>query len=166
MMGSRTIIGIGIAVVVAAILFIGGYKVGKSHAPELRTIDTVTVIKIDTVMRERPVYVERYVVDTMLVAVTDTVVLRDSVFIEVAREQVEYRDSLYRAWVSGYKPELDSIAIFQRTQIVNVQTVVERPVLRRWGFGVTAGYGATIVGGKVQAAPYVGVGVSWNLICW
>lgn len=155
-----------VAVVLLILAFWAGRKVGQADPQTVIERDTVVVVRVDTVTRDRPVYVESRVVDTMLVAVSDTVVLRDSVYVEVAREQVEYRDSLYRAWVSGYKPALDSIAIYQRTQVVEVQTVVERPVVRRWGVGITAGYGATLVGGKVQGVPYVGVGVSYNLFSW
>ena len=155
-----------VAVVLLLLAFWAGRKVGQADPRPIVERDTVVVVRVDTVTQERPVYVERRVVDTMLVAVTDTLVLRDSVFVEVAREQAVYRDSSYTAWVSGYRPALDSIAIYQRTQIVEVQTVVEKPVVRRWGIGITAGYGASVVGGKVQGVPFVGVGVSYNLLSW
>ena len=155
-----------VAVVLLLLAFWAGRKVGQAYPQTIVERDTVVVVRVDTITQERPVYVERRIVDTMLVAVVDTVTVRDSVFVEVAREQAVYRDSSYTAWVSGYRPALDSIAIYQRTQIVEVQTVVERPVVRRWGVGITAGYGATLVGGKVQGVPYVGVGVSYNLFSW
>lgn len=34
----------------------------------------------------------------------------------------------------------------------------------KWGLSLTAGYGAAAAGGQVRLAPYVGVGVSYNLI--
>ena len=35
----------------------------------------------------------------------------------VYREQAYYEDSLYRAWVSGYRPKLDSLMVFPKTAV-------------------------------------------------
>ena len=42
----------------------------------------------------------------------DTIRIGDTV---VYREQAYYEDSLYRAWVSGYRPRLDSLMVFPKT---------------------------------------------------
>ena len=65
-----------------------------------------------------------------------------------------YRDSMYTAWVSGYRPRLDSIKV--------VSSVVMRDMIRptkRWGIGIQGGAGMTPKG--IQ--PYVGFGVYWRL---
>ena len=51
--------------------------------------------------------------------------------------------------VSGHNPSLDSIDIFQKTAYMT-----KRQPARRWGVGVTAGYGI----GKHGLSPYVGIG--------
>ena len=81
-------------------------------------------------------------------------------------EALEYRDSTYRAIVSGYRPSLDEIEIYHRERTVTVTQRVEVPVRQRWGLGLTAGYGATAVGGSVQLAPYIGIGVQYSIISW
>lgn len=127
--------------------------------------DTVTVI--DTVTCYRPVprdsAVVRYetvrlmVADTARVTVTDTVRVADSVEVVVPITQRVYSDSLYRAYVSGYRPRLDSIFVYPRTRYV---TVTRQAKPRRWGIGLQAGYGVGCGG----IGPYIGIGVSYNFI--
>ena len=78
--------------------------------------DTLTVR--DTIRETRPVYVDRTRTDTMLVAVTDTVTVRDTVYLVLDREQRHYRGDGYDAWVSGYRPQLDSVWVYPETRYV------------------------------------------------
>lgn len=43
---------------------------------------------------------------------SDTIHVGDTV---VMREQIYYEDSLYRTWVSGYRPKLDSLVVYPKT---------------------------------------------------
>ncbi|MFR1988145.1 MAG: DUF6808 domain-containing protein, partial [Prevotellamassilia sp.] len=72
--------------------------------------------------------------------------------------QQVYRDTTYTAWVSGYRPQLDSIEVYPRTLIVR-QTAPPAAKPRRWSVGVQGGYGLTPKG----LQPYVGVGLSVKL---
>lgn len=75
--------------------------------------------------------------------------------------QKVYRDTTYIAWVSGYRPQLDSIRVLARTHYVT-KTIVEKkqpPDKRRVGVGLQAGYGITPSG--VQ--PYMGIGIGVRL---
>ena len=81
----------------------------------------------------------------------------DSVSVEIPITQKVYETDCYRAIVSGYKPSLDDIYIYQPTQIVQVKS---KP--KRWGVGIQVGYGVTLKQ-TPQFSPYVGVGVSYNL---
>lgn len=128
--------------------------------------DTVEVVRIDTVRIAQPVPVVRRVTDTLLIAITDTVTKADTVYMPLRFEALEYRDSTYRAIVSGYRPSLDAIEIYPRERTVTVTQRVEVPVRQRWGIGLTAGYGATAVGGSVQLSPYIGIGVQYSIISW
>lgn len=126
--------------------------------------DTVTVV--DTIPYRYPVprdsAVVRYetvrlmVADTARITITDTVRVADSVEVVVPITQRVYGDSLYRAYVSGYRPRLDSIFVYPRTSYITT-TVKEKP--KRWGIGVQAGYGV----GRGGHGPYVGIGVSYDL---
>lgn len=155
---------------ILASLLVCAFFAGRVTAPnspvEPLSRDTVIVYTTDTIVREKPVYYAVTRVDTLLVPVVDTLRLLDTLFVALEREQRAYRDSLYEAWVSGVQPSLDSIRIYAPVQTV---TVTERiPVVKRthWGIGVSAGYGATLHERTVQLSPYIGIGVSYNLLSW
>ena len=159
------LITVAVALLLLALSFWGGIRYGESRPQEV-VRDTVEVVRIDTFRVERPVYVERRIVDTLLVPVRDTVSRADTVWMPLPLERVVYRDTAYLAVVSGYRPRLDAIEVYQRDVVRTVTERVEVPVSRRWGLGITAGYGAAAVGGSVQLAPFIGVGVSYNIVCW
>lgn len=122
--------------------------------PEIRTETKIkTVVKVDTVLISAPM------APILVFRLTDTIHIGDTV---VQREQAYYEDSLYRAWVSGYRPRLDSLMVFPRTvhqTVTNDIYYTIKPKKKRWGLGLQAGYG-------YPGGAYVGVGVSYDLWEW
>lgn len=122
--------------------------------------DTVTVV--ETLRITEPMVVESVLVRTKIVRVpvtlTDTTVIHDSVEVELPITQKVYGDSTYRAWVSGYRPNLDSIDVYRKTVTIE-RTLVQKP--KRWSIGVTGGYGYGLLHGRSDV--FVGVGVSYRL---
>ena len=154
-----------IAAIIAALLILSGYLLGRkaSRAPKPAEIVRTDTLRIrDTILVDRPVPVEVRVVDTMLVVVTDTIRLSDTVYLRLPREIKQYEDSLYRAQVSGYRPELDWIEVYPQRMVVTRNIFVDSR--KRWGIGIQAGYGAYISGGQVRLAPFLGVGISWSIL--
>ncbi|MBR6458335.1 MAG: hypothetical protein IKS71_07030 [Bacteroidales bacterium] len=84
---------------------------------------------------------------------SDIVFIHDTVFVPM--EQRYYREKEYEAWVSGYRPSLDSIRLFPQVPVITVQKT-QPP--KRWGIGIQAGYGAS----KDGLSPYIGIGITWN----
>ena len=82
----------------------------------------------------------------------------DSVEVELPITQKVYGDSTYRAWVSGYRPSLDSIEVYRKTIAIE-RTLAQKP--KRWSIGVTGGYGYGLLHGRPDV--FVGVGVSYRL---
>ena len=128
----------------------------RPHEPlpaEIRTETRIqTVVKLDTVLISAPIAV-------FLTFTNDTIHIGDTV---VMREQAYYEDSLYRAWVSGYRPKLDSIEVYPKTIYQTVTNDIYhtiKPKMKRWGLGLQAGYG-------YPGGFYVGGGVSYNLWLW
>lgn len=78
----------------------------------------------------------------------------DTIYVPVPVTQKEYVSENYRAWVSGYNAALDSIYVFPKTVYVT-----QKIPARRWGLGVSAGYGV----GRSGLSPYVGVGIYYRL---
>lgn len=83
----------------------------------------------------------------------------DSAKVTIPITQKIYETELYKAYVSGYHPSLDSLLIFQQTQIIHVKDY-QKP--KRWGIGIQVGYGVTM-SRTPQFSPYIGVGISYNL---
>ena len=111
-----------------------------------------------------PVFTRVYVRDSIYVTVRDTLHRTDTVWLP--REVKVYEDERYRAEVSGYQPNLDRIDIFVKDRIVTQDKTQVVTVKRnaRWGIGLQAGYGATYYDGGIHTFPYIGVGVSWNIL--
>lgn len=156
------------------LLFLVGLVLGGILAPvlfpnRLQKAEAVTItdtlIFRDTVIESSPIYVETVRLDTVLVFSRDTVQvkLRDTVYVAVRREQKHYKGDDYEAWVSGYRPDLDSIYVFPETRYITAETISVKP-RKRWGIGIQAGYGIGVSSGQVRAFPYIGAGISYNLI--
>lgn len=116
-----------------------------------------TLVVHDTLVTVKPVPYNVYVVDTLWYEVP-VYGGRDTVYLPLPREVKEYRDSSYRAVVSGIRPSLDTIDIFRRTVYVNTVERVQIPP-PRWSWGVQAGLGAS----KDGLSPYVGIGIQYRL---
>lgn len=131
---------------------------------ERERIDTLVIR--DTLTHYVPQYVHRHTRDTIRIPIRETI--HDTVAVYLPRETRVYEDARYRAEVSGYQPSLDRIDIYTKTEVVtkDVTQVVKRKT--RWGLGISAGYGVTIntTDQTFRPAPYIGVGIHYNLISW
>lgn len=116
-----------------------------------------TLVIHDTITAYKPVPFNVYVVDTMWVPVT--VNKTDTVWAQLPRTAKVYQDSTYRAVVSGFRPSLDTISVYQRTEVITVTNNVRIPP-PRWSWGVQAGVGVN-AGGSVT--PYLGIGIQYRL---
>lgn len=131
-----------------------------------------TLIIRDTLRIDRPVPVREEVVRYVTVRVAadssnlanigkdsaDVLTTDTAKMVMLPITQKVYRDTAYTAWVSGYRPQLDSIEVYPRTLIVR-QTALPAAKPRRWSVGVQGGYGLTPKG----LQPYVGVGVGFRI---
>lgn len=146
-----------ISVVLNIVLYIEHGKI-KSE----KVCDTTKVTIVDSVKKSFPVpvdsFVVRYIAKSLPIA-RDSVTKQlegDSAKIQIPISQKVYEDTLYRAYVSGYEPKLDSITIKQRTTYITHTT---RNKESRFRIGLQAGYGLTPKG----MMPYFGVGLSYRL---
>lgn len=99
---------------------------------------------------------ETIVIDDSLIIISDSVGV-------LPVQQKHYRADEYEAWISGYRPRLDSIYVFPETRYITNEIQVKRKPTK-WGIGIQAGYGVALPNGKPQMAPYIGIGISYNLI--
>lgn len=161
----------GMAVLVAIPLLISfaiGHHRGRTEALKGFKPDTLIIDHWDTLEVSKPIYLTKRIVDTMWLSVPESgetgACPVDSV--PIPREQAHYKDTSYEAWVSGYRPALDSIRVFRHDQTIYIDKVMEVKKKSRWGIGLQAGYGAYLVDRQVYTTPYVGVGITYNLFSW
>lgn len=145
-------------ILIAALAFTLGWC---SRSPSVKEIS-----KYDTIQSE-PIVVTKVLVDTQYILSpfpylawidhTDTIRTDSCVHL---REYKEYQDSNYYAKVSGVAPRLDEIRIYPKTVYETkyiYRDIISKP--KRWGIGVSAGYGV----GKHGFSPVVAVTVNYNL---
>lgn len=82
---------------------------------------------------------------------------QDSIDIQIPIMQKIYEDSNFTAYVSGYNPSLDSLKFKMSREVIK-----EYSKQKRWNVGIQAGYGLAL-SGQPHFAPYVGIGISYNL---
>ena len=152
-----------IVLIAAVLAFMGGYCL-KSHEPQPEIIrtDTVIVHHWDTTIIEKPTEIVRYITRFDTIRKTDTtqkVIFGDStaiIPIECAIYQDSTENAKYTAYISGFRPVLDSIRIeCLQTEKIITNTIEKN---RRFGFGIQAGIGYC---GKIS--PYIGVGVQYRI---
>jgi len=153
--------GIGVAVAIL-ILFLFDRIIPRNAPQEPQSIRVDTLFIRDTTKVTEPVYVTRRMVDSVLVPVTDTIRLRDTLYVFLEREQIRWEDSLSVVYASGVRPEIDSVIHYAERMVIVKEIPVVRVKKTRWGVGIQAGAGAT----KDGLTPYVGVGVSYNILSW
>jgi hypothetical protein len=152
------------------ILGAAAYFLGYTHCRlgnKYNTIsDTAIVTIYDTAYYDMPVTRDSVVVKHInrYVPVYDTILkpVVDSVRVALPITQKAYKDSTYEAWVSGYEPNLDSIKVYNKVITNTIQNTVTVQKMKKWGLGVQMGYGFSAKG----AAPYIGVGIHYNLFGW
>ena len=157
--------GVGIAVAVLI-----GFLIGQKHPQKLpvepikEKVDTLLIF--DTITLTKPVFVEKIQLDSVYMPVTDTLWKHDTLYVYLEREQIQWQDSLCRVYASGINPQVDSVTHFVQETIITREISVPVKVKSRWGLGIQVGYGAGVNGKQVYLTPYVGMGISYNILSW
>ena len=73
-----------------------------------------------------------------------------------------YETDTYRAYVSGFHPQLDSLILFAGRDIMTVTGNYPKPKKKKFSISLQVGYGITLRE-KPQFSPCLSVGLSYNL---
>ena len=157
----------GVEIAVAVLI---GFLIGQKH-PQKSPVEPIkekvdTLLIFDTITLTKPVFVEKIQLDSVYMPVTDTLWKHDTLFVYLEREQIQWQDSLCRVYASGISPQVDSVTHFVQETIITREISVPVKVKSRWGLGIQVGYGAGVNGKQVYLTPYVGVGISYNILSW
>lgn len=156
-----------VAALVAAVSVLSwrlGYRTAVAEAIETPKADTLIIR--DTVTIEHPVPILTTVIDTIIVAYPDIVIIHDTTFVQLPKERKEYSGKDYRAVVSGYQPSLDLIQVFPEMKVVTRTISVPSRKRSHFALSLQAGYGITIQDNRITPLPYIGAGLSYSLVEW
>lgn len=141
------------------------YKETKDSLPTAKTESVVGSIKVPIPKKKKDVDAElsQTVPDSFpnLSQAVPTAEMEDSLELEIT--QKVYSDSSYTAYVSGYRPNLDSIFVRQKviTNTIHETRTIEKKKFRRWNVGVIGGYGYGFQSKTFE--PFIGVGLTISL---
>ncbi len=128
-------IGLFVVVILAGAFFIWGKCGGERQSTVRIRIDTIVVRDTirDTLLVPQKIYLTR--VDTVYMQLPNDTV-KVPVLVPIERK-------VYRAVVSGFHPNLDSMEIFPQTRVIPRTVEAASATKRRWirfGIGVGVGY--------------------------
>ncbi len=124
--------------------------------------DTLTITKIDTIRITQVKYIKEHIIDTIKVPIisnsihTDTIRINDTLYIQLPISQRLYKGADYTAWVSGYRPKLDSIEVYQKTVTNTINNYIKPS---KWT--VTAGIGVGVSRNGLE--PFIGVMAGYRI---
>jgi hypothetical protein len=161
----RIIYAVVVVIMALRLSYVIGRTDGFNLAVEAETEKVDTLYLRDTIVQYEPILEERVVLKKVPVPVTDTLRIHDTLYVYLEKEQVVWQDSLSRVYASGILPQIDSVQHYITERIVTKEVTIHVKKPCRWGVGVHAGYGVQL-GDQVRTAPYIGVGVSYNILSW
>lgn len=149
-------ININILLIIIIIICFRCCDSSKTDKEPMQQKDTITIIKRDTITIIKPQHIYKYV-DRII---RDTLYSVDSVLVlvNVPIETKVYQDSNYRAIISGYRANLDSISIFNKNQIHTINKIIYKT--KKWNISPSVGVGYGMFGKKVDM--YVGFSLNYN----
>lgn len=159
----RTSVFVGIAAA-ACLGFLVGHRCTRICPVEPPIVKVDTLFIWDTIKITEPKFLTKVKTDTVTYPVTKEKIVtkHDTLYVVMERDQIRWEDSLAVVYASGVDPRVDSVIHFTQNQIITKEIPVIQVKRTRWGIGVQAGMGAD----KNGLTPYVGVGVSYNLLSW
>ena len=101
---------------------------------EKTIVDTLHTFHTDTVVIYQPRYITKRVVDTLYI--------NDTIYLPITQKYYGEK-GLYDAWISGYKPQLDSIKVYNRTEYKYIEKTIEKEqVVNKYGLYANCGFNA------------------------
>lgn len=142
-----------IIIAVLSVLLFLSYTQNRTEIVERVVTDTLTIFHRDTIRERIPHYLSEKVVDTIVVMEAS----ENGLKLPITQRFYEGND--YQAWVSGYKPSLDSINVFAKTVTKTVTNTVTKEVYPKtldWYINA----GSMII--DKDPAPYFGLSVKFK----
>lgn len=157
---------INAAIIIAGLIlcFCGGVSLGRrGTAPQYAQDRPDTVYIVRDSITVDTVYLTEYRTRVLPVVRTDTVSVTDTVLEQVIVPYSTYvteEPGVYHIEATGYDVTFDRVEYYPQVLVRKEVETVSRKT--RWGLGLQAGYGLSSAG----LSPYIGVGISYNILSW
>lgn len=159
--------------VIAAVFFASGFFIGKAvyNKPFEEKVERDTVILHDTIPDYLPMpkdsatikWVTKWLpsaTKTDTITKWDYFVVHDSVAVEVPITSKHYGNEQYDAYISGFEPNLDSIFVYQKTEIIT--NTITRTVKENKHFFLDVGAGCEYKFNDKSAVPFAELGLKFK----
>lgn len=154
----KNVATVGLLLFLFVITFVAGKKSVQPTNVEVEKVvyDTIVItqIKHDTMWRDRVVYKRLPAIDDS----TDTIRIVDTVTVSVPIYKYHFSDKMFSIKAEGHDVKLNEVVLYPRTEY----RTKEVKVANKWGLGIQAGYGVSSQG----LTPYIGIGISYNILTW
>lgn len=144
----------------AICLFVARRCEDIKEPPQERIVSRVDTLYVrDTLTVYKPSKVTRTIKDTIRLIVKETQLdtMHDTIYVYLPEENIVWQDDRCIVYAHGISPQVDSVTHFNSNMVV-AKTVTSKP--KRWGIGVSAGYGLS----KDGLTPYIGLGISYDIV--
>ena len=158
-----------LAGIICGLLITDGVRRCNRQPIEVK-VERDTVVVTDTTIHyyPKPVEVEKVKTEyrwlTRVEHLRDTTKMIDSVLVEVPIESRHYHGDEYDAYISGYKPSLDSIKVYQKTEYIN--TTITKVVKDNKRFFVDVAGGCEYLFNNKSATPFAELGLTFKPSKW
>lgn len=116
---------------------------------EKRSVDTLIVVKTDTIVRYEPKFITQNIIKHDTIYVT-----KDSIIYLPITQKCYSEKGNYDVWISGYNPQLDSIKTYRQREIITIDHFVEKEIVRnKYELYLQGGINAV----QREIAPTIGV---------
>lgn len=134
-----------VIIVLVALLFSSKRQI---KVVENRVTDTIYETIVDTVIDEMPKYITKEVIDTIYIPIND----KHGMHLPI-EQRYYHNESMYDIWVSGYKPTIDSIKVYQKVEYKTITNSVTKKIYEETldiypytGFRSLNGYIGQVIG--------------------
>ena len=157
---------------ISLLILMFNFNCYKSNTNATGKTDTITITKVDTIYGDAIV-----ITDTVPKLISKTIIKydtidKDGVIVDIPIEKSIYSDTLqdstsYKAYITGYKATLDSLAINYKPKVIERHTtqIITKEVNKKsnpfyYGIGVTTGY--DVINKRYGLMIGFGAGIKFN----
>lgn len=120
-----------IVIGLVVVLFLSLWNGRKVETIEIKTTDTIIVYKYDTIVEYKTRYITERVLDTIFLPSQNTPSKTPSTPLLITQRHYS-KPNLYDLWISGYKPTVDSIKVYQKTEYQTITNEITKEIYPKY----------------------------------